>query len=32
VVTASFLARMRSAFSERLHGTLDPLATSKPSA
>lgn len=32
VATPSFLARTRSALSDRLHGTLDPFATSTPSA
>jgi integrase len=32
VATPSFLARTRSALSERLHGTLDPFVTSTPTA
>src|SRR5664279_142505 len=32
VATPSFLARTRSALSARLHGTLDPLPTSRPTA
>src|ERR1035441_2353573 len=32
VATPSFLARTRSALSDRLHGTPDPFATSTPTA